>query len=176
LLEKADLPEDAGYYLPGPGWITPHLNEEVIYGWGTTEGKEYLDKTGRITGWVVYYKRGSITAIAPEEISQNIVQYETTRGALISLNEYPITKVSDWDWKKLNREINIGGESNFFLHKEMKSNGRYWVWYRVDTAFRNYYSSVRGIGWEEDVVYEYVDEIARTAIEKLEAAPLEIPD
>ena len=174
LLEKEDLPEDARYYLPGPDWISPHHNAEIISGWGTKEGLEYLDETGRIDGWVVYYSRGSNTVIAPEEIFHNIIQYKDASGALLTVEKYGID-IRDDRWKPVIREIDIRGISYAYLYKDLQSNGRYRVWYRVETVYRNYVSIVDGYGWEEEVRYEYVEDIARTAIEKLVNAPLELP-
>jgi hypothetical protein len=174
LLEKADLPEDAKYFLPGPDWISPHINQEIIQGWGTDAGREYIEKTGRIGGWWVFYARGTNTVMAPEEIYHNIIQYETNEGALLTITEFPTDKRNDI-WSRLNRDIDIGGISHCYLYKETQPNGKIRVWYLVETAYRNYVSIVQGYGWEDELSYEYVDEIAKIIIKKLEAAPLEIP-
>ena len=90
MLEKDDLPKDAKYYLPGPSWKSPHRNSEIISGWGKEKGQEYLEKTGRIDGWVVYYARGTSTVRAPEQIYPNIIQYEHCEGALITITEFSL--------------------------------------------------------------------------------------
>jgi hypothetical protein len=174
LLEKEDLPKNAKYYLPGPNWISPILNEEIVQSWGSEEGRDYLDKTGRIEGWWVFYKRGNTTLLVPEEIMHNVVMYENLEGALLTITELA-RDTRDVEYKKLNREIEIGGTSLAYLKKKMQPNGKYKVWYMVETAYRNYVSIVQGYGWEEEVKYEYVEDIARTAIMKLEAAPIEMP-
>ena len=43
-LQRDDLPKDGKYYLPNSTWTSPHLNSEVVSGWGVEEGKDYLAK------------------------------------------------------------------------------------------------------------------------------------
>jgi len=88
LLEKEDLPSEAKYYLPNFTWISPHRNSEVISGWGKEEGQKYLEETGRIDGWGVYYARGTSIVRAPEEIFHNIIQYRTAEGAQLAMEYF----------------------------------------------------------------------------------------
>lgn len=173
LLKSDDLPKEAKYYLPDSSWISPHHNSEIISGWGTEKGREYLDRTGRVDGWWVYYKRGTQTVLSPEEIFHNIIMYKTAEGAKLTIKEY--SKALDSDYKLVDRELDFGDISQAMLLKEMQPNGKYRVWYRIETAYRNYVSIVVGFGWEEEVTYDYVENIARIVIDKLEVAPLSEP-
>jgi len=172
LMEKADLPSDAHYYIPGQNWMTPHLNKEILYDWGNTQGQEYINTTGRITGWIVYHKRGSDFVSAPEELFHNIVQYETVDGPIITMTEFAIDTRGDF-WTRLDRDIDIGDLSIAYLSRESQAGGRFRVFYRVYTAYRNYLSVVHGYGWEEDVNYDFVDSLAQKMVDKLKDAPLE---
>lgn len=176
LLQASDLPQDAKYFLPNSQWISPHHNSEIISGWGREEGLEYLEKSGRIDGWWVYYSRGTRTVRAPEEIFHNIIQYKTSEGAQFSVEEYNYVAQGDSDWELINEEIVLGDVSVALISKEMQSNGKYRVWITIDSAFRNYLSRIAGSGWEDDVSLEYVMDIAQIALDKLEAAQLSEPN
>lgn len=179
LLGSDDLPKEAKYYLPNSNWISPHHNTEIISGWGTEEGKAYLDETGRIDGWVASYKRGTSTVIAPEEIYNNIIQYKTAEGAQIVVTKYDLIKTNRAEgFHYVDRELEDFGDVYVLMERKiMQSNGKNRMWYQVSFAYRNYVSTVRGYGWESDIDYDYVEDIARTSLEKLKAAPLvdEIP-
>ena len=58
----------------------------------------------------------------------------------------------------------------------MQTNDKYQVSICIDSAFRNYVSIVCGDGWEDEVSLEYVINIARIALEKLESAQLSEPN
>lgn len=170
LLTKDDLPEKAQYYIPRSDWMSPHHNSEIIDGWGKEEGLEYLEKTGRIDGWVVWFYRGSDTVRAPQGIFHNIIQYETVEGARITVNEY--NQVVNGDFNFVERNKTLGDISLFMVLKEMQSTGEYGVNYRVETSYRNYVSIVEAWGSEDDINYDYVENIAKIALDKLKEADL----
>ncbi len=178
LLTSDDLPEDAKYFLPGPGWISPHHNSEIISGWGREKGLEYLERTGRIDGWVVQFYRGTETLRIPEIIYHNLIQYESAEGAQITLLEFNLVVYkgrSSREYEFVDRELDIGDMSLAMIAKEMQPNGKYRIWYRIGATYRNYGSYIYGWGWEDDIDYEYIEDIARSVIEKLEQAPLSDP-
>ena len=171
LLEKDDLPANAKYYLPNAGWISPHHNSEIISGWGKEEGLEYLERTGRIDGWFAYYKRGSSAVKAPEEIYHNIIQYKTGEGAFLTVTEFS-TAARNPDWAILDDDFSLGDKSIICIFKEMQPGGEYRVWYRIETAYRNYVSIVAGYGWEKEFDLDYVTMVAELMVDKLSEAPL----
>lgn len=176
LCEKDDMPADGKYYLPGAGWISPHKNEEIISDWGREEGLAYIEETGRIEGWWVYYARGSSTNTLPEEMFCNIVRYETSAGAQLSASKYGYDDYStDSDYQMLDLTENLGDNSFAFVYKEMQSNGKNQVWVSVVFVYRNYYLKVRGWGWEDDVQLEDLIIVAQNILAKLEEAPLISP-
>jgi len=173
LLEKDDLPEDAKYYLPGPSWISPHRNSEIISGWGKEEGLAYLEETGRIDGWIVYFYRGTSTVKAPEVLNHNIIQYETSEGAQIAMNmDSPFLEV---EYQIVNDNYNLGDKTIISKYREMQPSGEYQIIYLVETAYKNYQSRVFGFGWENEFDLDYVIQIAEIALKKLEKAPLVNP-
>jgi len=171
MLTKEDLPPEAKYYLPNSGWISPHHNSEIISGWGVEEGAKYLEETGRIDGWWVYYRRGTSTVRAPEQIYQNIIQYKTAEGAYFTFSNYSFD-TNNPDFSLFNTDVDVGDASTVYVWKEMQSNGENRIEYIIETQYRNYMSIIGGTGWEKEFDLDYVIRIAEIAMEKIKSAPL----
>lgn len=172
LLEREDLPSDARYYLPNSSWISPHRNSEVVSGWGVEEGREYLEKTGRIDGWFVSFERGTSTVNAPEEIYDNVVLYKTVEGARLVLDQFSSCMDPDSDYQIVDTDLLIGDGTIVCTSKEMQPSGKNRLWYRIEFIRRNVFHAVVGWGWEREVTPEYVEEVARTLLAKTDNAPL----
>ena len=172
LLTRQDLPSEAKYYLPNSNWISPHRNSEVVSGWGVDEGRKYLAETGRIDGWWVYYLRGTVTVIAPEEVYDNVVIYKTVEGALLVITKYSSCSDRDTGYIELETAPKIGDYSKTCVSTEMQSSGENRVWYRIEFVYRNYYHDIVGYGWENDVEPKFVESIALVLLKKLQNAPL----
>jgi hypothetical protein len=175
LLQDEDLPRAGKYYLAGADWINRHSNTEIISSWGSEEGSEYIENTGRIDGWSVYYSRGTSNVIAPEEIFHNITQYQTFEGAQLTVSDYNYIARGEAEWELIKEEVDIGDMSIAMTFKEMQSNGKFKVHIYIKTAYRNYVSNVAGSGAEDEVTLDYMISIARIVLDKLETAPLSEP-
>jgi hypothetical protein len=176
LLEKGDLPVDSQYYLPGAGWISPHHNEEILSGWGNEEGRAYLEATGRVDGWWIHYKRGSQAITAPEQVYHNIIQYETSEGAQLTVTDYnQVLRAPEDGRQMLDEEVDLGDVSVVFVWKEVQSSGKVLVWLALEISYRNYVSIVQGYGWEDEVRLEFLIEVQQTILDKLAAAELSEP-
>ena len=176
LLGKGDLPVESQYYLPGPGWISPHHNDEILSGWGIEEGRAYLEKTGRIDGWWVYYERGSLAITAPEQIFHNIIQYKTAEGAQLTIADFnDALRNPENGWQFVDEDVDLGDLSLVIINKEIQSNGKYRVWLMLQTSYRNYVSNLAGYGWEDEVRLEFLIEIQQVILNKLAAAELASP-
>lgn len=177
LLAKEDLPSEGQYYLPNENWISPHLNKEVIYEWGVEAGSEYLDKTGRIDGWWVFYKRGNPSISMPIEIFHNIVRYETPEGAQLAVKEFNyITKDLTGDaWEFVDEDADIGDAAVVMVLKNMQPNGKFKVWYRTEVAYRNYVSVIQGYGWEDEVSPEFIEIVSRKVLDDIISSALTYP-
>lgn len=171
MLAKEDLPPEAKYYLPNYTWISPHHNSEIISGWGVEEGAKYLEETGRIDGWWVYYLRGTSTVRAPKQVYQNIIQYKTSEGAKLTFTKYGFITINP-EYEKFDSNILIGDATNVYVRKEMESSGEYYIFYIVESLYKNYVSTVGGMGYEKQFDLDYVIRIAEIAMEKIKAAPL----
>lgn len=172
LLEREDLPTEAKYYLPHSSWITPHRNSEIISTWGAEWGREYLDSTGRIDGWLIYLARGTSTVIAPEQVFDNVMLFKTPEGARLFLDEYATCKDPEGEYQIVNTDFIVGDGTNVCTWKEMQSSGKNRVEYRIEFTRRNVAHAVTGWGWEADVKPEYVQQIALALLEEIDQAPL----
>jgi hypothetical protein len=174
LLQSSDLPAASQYYLPNSNRISPHLNTEILSGWGEQEGREYLELTGRIEGWWVWYDRGSQAVRAPENIYHNIIRYETAEGARRAVTDFSISSRNS-EYNVVEIAMGFVDVYDAAIRKETQSNGNNKVWLYISFAYRNYVSTIGGWGWEDEVKTEYLVEIARLSLAKLEAAPLVEP-
>lgn len=176
LLKAEDLPKDAYYYLPNSNWISPHRNYEVVSGWGVDEGRAYLEATGRVDGWWVYYERGTNTVIAPEQIGDNPVLFSTTEGAQILITQFGACvntdRNRDINFIPVQTDLKIGDLTNICINREMQSSGENKVTMVIEFSYRNVTHNLTGWGWEKEVDLDYLAAIAKTLLEKLEAMPL----
>jgi hypothetical protein len=172
LLERVELPPEAKYYLPNETWMSPHRNSEVVSGWGVQEGREYLEKTGRIDGWFIAFARGTSTVNAPEEMYDNVVIYKTTEGARLVIDEFSSCNDPDTDYRIIETDLALGDVTKVCSYKEMQSSGENRMWYRIEFVRRNVFHAVLGWGWEREVIPEFVEQVARGLLEKADQAPL----
>ena len=175
LLEKADLPPEAMYILPGPEWISPQHNSETISEWGVEKGSKFVEETGRVDGWWVIYLRSNKEVRAPEQIKDSITMYKTIEGAQLVINTFYINRGLELGYTELDNPIRIGDISYALVYKGMQSNGKYGVEIEIFFSYRNYVHVVGGLGGEDDVTIGYVDEITKILLRKLQAAPLSNP-
>jgi hypothetical protein len=171
LLSLEELPSEPQYYLPNEEWMSQLSNSDVISDWGVEEGELYLEETGRINGWVVTYKKGSSTASAPEQLYQNIVQYETSEGANIAFTKYAYNTRTT-EFSLINHDGIIGDATSVFMHKTLETDNRYRVNYVVQSRYKNYISIVAGWGWEDEFNLDYVIRIAEIEMDKIKSAPM----
>ena len=170
ILEKDDLPDD---FILSHGWSTPHNNSEILSARGVEEGKAYLEATGRIGGWIIYYDLVDSRAIAQEWIESYIVMYDSVDGPKIA-------KSPEWDWLEEDQEIvdidlDLGDWNRVTIIRERQPNGKYYVWYTIEFNYRNIWTEVMAGGMESHVRHDYVEDAATVVLAKLEAAPLGEP-
>lgn len=151
--------------------MSPHYNFEIISQWGREEGTKYLEKSGRIHGWFVYFKKGAVNIKAPPQFFHNIIQYKNHEGAHLTVQIFS-TIHSLPNYKLVEDNYPLGDYSRVYLAKEMQSNGKYFIQYRIETAYRNYVSIVAGQGMENEFDFDFMLSIAEIALEKLKSAPL----
>jgi hypothetical protein len=170
ILLPIDIPD---HYILQSGDSTPHLNQEILYVRGTEDGKAYLEATGRIGGWIIYYVLSDPTAIAPEWIRSYVVMYDKVDGPSIVISpefEFP------WEGAEIvNIEMDLGDWSLVQIKKERQPSGKNLVWYAIEFIYKNVWAEVMGKGFESDINHQYLENLARIMLQKLENAPLGNP-
>jgi len=81
LMTLEDLSSEPKYFPPDFDSIRQNKNEDVLKSRGMTEGQDYIDRTGRVDGWIATFARGDNTVNAPELIEDTVVLYYTSAGA-----------------------------------------------------------------------------------------------
>jgi len=111
------------------------------------------------------------TVKAPAEIMHNIIQYKSCDGALLTVTEFsPIG--NNQEWILVDNDFPLGDHSQVYKYRRMEKTGKYSIFYRIETSYRNYVSTIQSYGLEIDYDFEYVVKIAEIAVKKLEMAPL----
>ncbi|MHB0924452.1 MAG: hypothetical protein ACYC3H_10875 [Bellilinea sp.] len=176
LLTKSEMPSEGRYYIPYSTWMSIHLNSEVVSGWTVERGRNYLEKSGRMIGWWVQYARGTSTVRMPEWVMVNVVKYRTAEGAQWTINNFSrdITEPED-GWVHVDRDLDLGDMNYIVKTSEITSGGDKLISYEISCSYRNIGIFVIGGGYEKDVSLEFVENIVREVLKKVEAAPLSEP-
>jgi hypothetical protein len=156
LLEQSDFPFDAKFSSIVNS-IQPIPNEEV-------DGS-YVEKTGRIDGWSVWYGRGYANGWR-ETISDNVSLYESTTGAQFAITNYKLKNYSE--------EINppkIGDVTSAYYQRLPYSGGRSQGLYIIYFAYKNIVHKVEGFGYEDEIA-EFTRNIAQILLARLQESPL----
>jgi hypothetical protein len=171
LLQKADLPAEARYYLPDEAWISPVRNSEIVSEWTVEEGQAYLAATGRIDGWLIYYKRGASGAVLPEQIFNNVVIYSTIEGAQLYIAKYSDRRITEENYTEIDVP-EIGDTARAFMKRETNSGGETRVWIYVSFSYRNVSHTVNIYGWEKEITLDFAASVANKLLEGLKQLPL----
>lgn len=153
-----------------------HTNEEAISGWTVEKGRDYVISTGREIGWWVVFARGTRAVALPEHVFIQVVRYKTTEGTRLSMTKYGLENTDDTGkWKKIEKDLDLGDLNSIYMIKQITSGGDYLVHYRIYFSYYNFLGSVEGYGLEKDVSHDFVEEMTRKILSKLETANLEQP-
>jgi Prokaryotic membrane lipoprotein lipid attachment site len=175
-LEREDMPPEGKYYMPNSTWSSPHTNAEVTAGWTVAKGLEYLEDTGRVTGWWSAFRRGTSQVSMPYEVYCNVIQYETAEGAHKGMTKYPRSdRITDVIFHEVNMELDLGDSNRVeYAYKEENAEVKI-IFYYIDFTYKNFLSSCYGYGTEPDVTHEFVEHISRIMLNKLKSAELIVP-
>jgi len=173
VMPREILPAEGKYYLVHE---TPHRNSEILSTWGTDKGREYLEATGRVDGWVVVYVRGTATVRMPEYVHANAVLYRTAEGAdrkdvLDRDADNPCSDQGE-DYVLVKDNLDLGTSSHLCLWKEMQSNGKYYVVYHVKFIYRNVGIQMWAEDYEDRFDMEWVIDLAERQFDHLLTLPL----
>lgn len=179
ILQRMDLPEDGGYYLPGDKWVGRLSNEEVISTWNAIEAKEFITKSKRIDGWFVNYKRSAKKTTLPEKVYCLVEKYSTFQGANLTLteefntlekylNKYKMTK-SDDAYPEL-------GDMYVTYYREWKDGpGDVKLDYLITATYYNFSISCKAIGFRGEFETKLVAKMVGAILERLKNSNLVLP-
>jgi hypothetical protein len=156
LLQQSDIPLNA-HYSSIVNSVNSTPNEKV--------DSTYVEQTGRIDGWSVWYGKGTNNNWQ-ETISDEVVLYQTTAGAQLAITNYSESGSTE--------EINppeIGDKTRAFYSRLPYSGGEPQGIYEIDFSYKNCVHAVQGFGLDNEIA-EFTRNIARILLAKLQASPL----
>jgi hypothetical protein len=175
LLAKDEIAPGGKFFLPGPGWISPSHNEEVVAVRTVEEGRKYLAETGRIDGWYVTYKRGNNGVNMPEEVSNSVIEFGSAQGAQILLNKYLPSDLLKDGYAEIENPPSIGDATKIFMKREIQSGGDTRVIFIMAFTYLNYYDEIDLWGWESDISQDFARVLSELQLGKFKSAPLSVP-
>ena len=189
LLTAADLPGEDLYYLyeypiyrsgsyvllPPTGWANPAHDYETQFVshivWGTWAGQVELEANGLADGWQVRYDSDAVSATAPISIFDHVVMFRNISGAQLMVSEYGSCTKPDTEFSLMETTWQIGDLTRHCVHR-LEVGGVSHVTYIIEFSYRNFYHGIQAWDKEEEMSLDYLANVARTLLAKLEAAPL----
>lgn len=178
LCTDKELPEEGKYYIPGPDWMSVNTNEEVISIRGVEAGRNYVIKTGRVTGWWVDMKRGTRAASLPEELGCGVYMFKTSEGAKIALTKFNSveTDTKKLGWRYLNQDIELGDANNVIALYRTDSGGNRNTNIQIEIVYKNLLITVDGYAYrEEDVPLNVLISTMTKIFERIKQEPVVLP-
>ena len=173
LLQPEDIPDP--YYLPGSDWIGPYSNDKIIEVRGVEDGQAYIDATGRIEGWFVWYQLEDNTRGAPEKVGCYIVFYKTEEGARLAIGPqwHPVYKEAEEGKAELvDLNVDLGQSHIGYIYREQTPNQDFILDYNIEFTYRNALTVITGHGVEMRVKQAYLLDLANIVLYKLRTAQL----
>lgn len=176
LLKASELPEEGKYYLPGSDWMSINTNEEIISLRGVEEGRDYVIRTGRVTGWWVEYLRGTRAVEMPEDVYVFVAQYKTAEGAQLALLKYNNVETNTkYRWRYETVDRGLGDKYIVTVYDKITSGGDKDVSYLFEFTYRNYLVEIGLFDLEKYISHDFALLLGEKVLNKLEAAELVFP-
>ena len=124
-----------------------------------------------VGGWWVRYERGISTPIYPQTVADTVVSFRSVEGARLMMSDYSPCTHQDSEYTLVETDLQIGDVTQYCTNIEMESTG-YRGTYALVFAYHNFYYAIEAYGWEREVPPDFLADVARALLAKLEAAPL----
>ncbi len=175
LLQQADLPDSAAYYMPeNETFLIP--NETAIGAFGQETGQKLIDETARVNSGRVHYQRSEGTGSGPAYYVATVTLHQNAEGAQAAVSRYNIASLfPDGGWAVLKDPPAIGDLTVVETGQAASQSGQKVINYRVEFAYRNVSVDVLVAGLEKDVTLEMAAKAARAVLARLKMAPLSEP-
>jgi hypothetical protein len=165
VLSELDLPVNGKYHLDGGKDATsPYSNNELINDYPGT-GSLYINKTGRINGWFIRYKRGANDLLLPARISDEVALFESALGAQEHVAEYALYFFGE-GWYETTPRTTVGDSTRTFA----RDDGVF-TEYALVFSYRNTVHQLKAYGLRAEVDPAFMDVIAFTLLRKIQAVP-----
>ncbi len=176
-LKKDDLPWRGEYTIPGQDWSGPYTNDELIAAWDDPAmARQYLQESGRITGYETYFKLGNPASGLPKEVGCSLVQFNTAEGARMAITDYSFTNRDTGEgWVTVGVTLPLGDVNIAEYLEKMDEGGAMVYEYWVETAYRNMLVECVAWGTRTTVTPAFVEEITQKVLAKVQAAELSQP-
>jgi hypothetical protein len=171
LLEPVDLPGQQDYFIPSHQRSVV-TNDLVIYLLGDEAGEKRVDSTGRLTGWQVHFRRVAGDGNGPDQIAQTIMQFASSQGALMNLEQYSLSGVYPQTWTRLKSVPGLGEASLAEMRQYTRADGQAQVTFAVSFTVRNIGVRIEVSGVEGQVSLEDAISLARIVADRLRGATL----
>ena len=175
LLNVQDLPAESAYYLPDISWVRRQPNSEVLREWGEAEGEAYLERTKRLDGAWISYKRGSTLAHTPDQVFCSVTMFETPEGPRLTLMEFnPLVSpgAAEVTYLKGSESFpDLGDLSLTYYYLWEDEEGEESLIYYIDAAYSNYLVSCAGFGAREDVSAQFIAHLVEILLQKIKQSP-----
>lgn len=173
LLVAEDTPPEGKYFIPGVSWTDVAPNETFLIKMGEEKGREFLTKTGRISGDWQKFIRSPQVSTGPEEILVQIDIFRSVDGARLALEQYnPVTWDTKHPWELLPFDQRIGDDALVYAYKKADTAGRGQIEYVLAFTKQNYLVTIDLWGYETEVNHAIAVSVGEKVIENIEALPL----
>jgi hypothetical protein len=162
LLHPEDLP---GAYILMEDLSGDKPNEGLMMNTEDFEARDqYLERTGRITGWENHFMLMEPTKTLPGFILNQVVVYESIEGAQTALN-WPEVEVRE----TIETDHQIGDVMTLTMLSFNAPDDSAWIDYRVEFTYKNLLGSVSTYAPEEVSTPDYVLVLADNLLENFQA-------
>jgi hypothetical protein len=180
LCEKSDLPIEGRYKIPNQTWMSINTNAEVIAARGTTEGRDYVFRTQRVTGWWVDFYRNTKAAQLPKDFGCGVFMFRTPKGAQLALTKYNSvetnTSTATETWEYVENDFDLGDQDTSYVYYRLKKGGNREILLTIQFAYRNLMVDVSGFSdVESDVKIEDLLKVANIMMDRLKETSLVSP-
>jgi hypothetical protein len=175
VLRPEDMPNQ--YKIPSNG--EQHMtNLKVINSVGEVVGKRYLAATGRIDGWSLELERVNKEELIPYKIFSQIEIFETSDGAAAAfgpdwLPVYQEGEEGDPSPKWIKDGCDLGDACLMYYYETLDPTTELTILqYEIVFVDKNVIAKVMGRSPDYDMNPEYIQNLAQTLFDKVDAAPL----
>jgi hypothetical protein len=149
--------------------LTPSTNQRILSVRGEEEGREFLERSGRIDGWFVDLV-GEPSPPLPAAVQLNVVLFQTAAGPRVLMDEAGGPCRSEREpFLNLDHELDLGDRSALCFQPELAASDPGFQQYWIPIAYRNVFLGVGTFGSEAE--RDWLIAAAGALLEAIERLP-----